>query len=202
MTSPKAKIMIADDDLSFIESAMNVLNEEYDLYPVHTPEEVYESINNDIDILLLDMVFDESRPKTMQGLDVISHVKKYYPDILIIVMTNHFASEVATKTFNLGADDYINKKNLKWIEWINRFKTYIKLAPKGDGEYMGLKKDLFDIENALKASNGKKDEAAKILNKTPDWMLYRVKKKALSDYPELLVELPLIMKYYKINKNT
>jgi two-component system, NtrC family, response regulator AtoC len=54
------------------------------------------------------------------------------------------------------------------------------------------------IESALKQTYGNKNTAAELLNKTPDQLLYFIKKKVGVKHHELLPRYPVICKYYKI----
>jgi len=81
-------------------------------------------LKHDIDLLLLDLVFDDKNPDNMQGLDFLSEVKLQFPSLPVIVITNHSDTATTVKTIKSGADDFINKKNLDWTEWMRRLEFY------------------------------------------------------------------------------
>lgn len=77
------------------------------------------------DILLMDISFPEHN-----GVDFIKHIKKYYPNIAILVISTHPEQLYALKSIKAGASGYINKSQpmqdyLAAIEMVLEGKNYI-----------------------------------------------------------------------------
>ena len=61
----------------------------------------YLNENNMPDLVLLDLVM----PK-MNGIEVTHYIKKYYPDIKVLVLTSYVDDEYVMSAINEGADGY------------------------------------------------------------------------------------------------
>jgi two-component system sensor histidine kinase UhpB len=59
----------------------------------------------DIDLILLDL----GLPDTRDGRDTFAHMKKYAPDIPVVVLTGMEDHELALALVREGAEDFVNK---------------------------------------------------------------------------------------------
>jgi DNA-binding NtrC family response regulator len=121
----KYKLLIIDDNLEFITSVQKVL---YDFQIDYATSiiDAEKKVSQDYEIILLDLVFDDTRPEIFQGLDYLPELKVKLPDTTIIVLTNHSSTNTVVRALKLGATDFIYKKELDWIEWRNRLIKYCK----------------------------------------------------------------------------
>ncbi len=99
-------ILIIEDDIAF--SAMLKTFFEKRDYKVHSAlnaEEGFKKLSsNSIDIVLTDVRLPDS-----DGIEILQEVKKNYPGIQVIVMTNYAEINMAVKAMKHGAFDYISK---------------------------------------------------------------------------------------------
>lgn len=123
----KYRILIADDDKLFVDSAKAALTN-FNINSSYSIHDTKSNINSNIDLILLDLVFDESHPTQLDGLELIPFIKNNFPDMQVIVMTNYDTIDIAIASIKKGADDFLSKKTLNWIEWRNRIENYCKLA--------------------------------------------------------------------------
>ena len=121
----KYKLLIVDDDPGFIASARTALSE-FMVVSASSPETAKIQLNDDIDVLLLDLVFDESEPDQLQGMTFIPFVNEKYPDLPVIVMTNYSSTGKAVQAVKLGAEDFFNKKDILWSDWVGKIKNYCR----------------------------------------------------------------------------
>jgi DNA-binding NtrC family response regulator len=124
-----SKILIADDDLNIIASLKYILSEEnFDILAMTTPEAVIENLKNEsVDLVLLDMNFQQDTTSGTEGLQLVDAIKKLDENLPIIVMTGWATIDIAVDAMRAGAKDFIQKPwNNERI--ISAIKTQIKLA--------------------------------------------------------------------------
>jgi DNA-binding NtrC family response regulator len=124
-----------------------------------------EILNIDLDTVLLDLVFDESKPNILQGMEMLNYIRIKFPELPIIIMTNHSSTEITVKAIKSGAVDFINKKELDWSEWKNRLRYYCKKSQEyrllckkyeeleskhSDSEIMGISKEIDSLRLQIK----------------------------------------------------
>ncbi|MEJ2657486.1 MAG: response regulator transcription factor, partial [Desulfobacterales bacterium] len=104
----KFKILIAEDQTIVREGLQSLLRDSDDLEVVGLAEDGLEAIRTVgkhlPDLILLDL----SMPK-LDGISVISEIKKQFPKIKILVLTFHKSDEYILTAFNMGADGYCLK---------------------------------------------------------------------------------------------
>ncbi|MDR3666066.1 MAG: sigma-54 dependent transcriptional regulator [Ignavibacteriaceae bacterium] len=123
------KILIIDDNESFLSSAKTVLKS----FHVITSNSVMKArsvLSNDIDVVLLDLVFDESHPDELQGIQLLGFIKEHYPNLQTIIMTNYTSTDITVRAIKAGATDFLSKKELDWIEWKTRIENYCRNSKK------------------------------------------------------------------------
>jgi DNA-binding NtrC family response regulator len=123
----KPNLLIVDDNKAFTNSAAFVLTD-FNVIKAYSPDEVRKKIHPEIDLILLDLVFNEQKPDIKEGLDFIPFLKKNYPDSKIVILTNYPTIETTVSAIKAGATDYLNKKELNWKEWKNRLLNYAKTS--------------------------------------------------------------------------
>ncbi|WP_020532116.1 hybrid sensor histidine kinase/response regulator [Flexithrix dorotheae] len=120
----ESKILYIDDEQENLDSFRLVFMEYYDLYLANNVDEGMRILEQEeIQVLLT----DQRMPK-MTGLELLSQVKKLYPDIVCMIITGYADLEVVTKAFNeVGIYQYIHKpwdeKDLK-IKLDNALEKY------------------------------------------------------------------------------
>ncbi len=120
---PVFKILVADDNQDFLESVKTVLRE-FRVLTCNSIIDANQKLSPDLDAVLLDLVFDDSQPEMLQGMDLLPQIHLLYPDLPIIIMTNYTSTDISFLAGKAGATDFLSKKDLNWIEWKNRIKKY------------------------------------------------------------------------------
>jgi len=122
-------LLIADDDKNFSRSVETVLKN-FNIAKAFNINEIKEKLDDSIDLILLDLVFDEQNPERLDGLKMIPYIKDRFPDIQIVVLTNYASTKATVEAIKAGASDLLNKKELNWTEWKTRLETYGRNAEK------------------------------------------------------------------------
>lgn len=117
------KILLIDDNQDFINSVIIALKN-FQISYTTSINQAKELLSSDVDLVLLDLVFDEKNSHQLQGLDFLRSIKYKYPDLPIIIISNYTETEITVNAIKSGADDFINKRNLNWNEWRNRLSYY------------------------------------------------------------------------------
>jgi two-component system response regulator YesN len=99
------KILLVDDDAGFRSELCDYL-EGYETLQAPSGEEALKILKraNDIDVVVLDVMMPR-----VNGLDVLTEIKKNDPDMGIIIMTGFGSKDVAVEALKGHADDYIEK---------------------------------------------------------------------------------------------
>jgi len=104
----KFKILIAEDQTIVREGLRSLLSGSDDLEVVGLAGDGIETIRTVgkylPDLILLDL----SMPK-LDGISVISEIKKQFPEVKILVLTFHKSDEYILTAFNMGVDGYCLK---------------------------------------------------------------------------------------------
>jgi len=102
----KASILVVDDDKPFRIATSAVLTDEG--YTVQTVTSGHEAVNklrdHTYDLILSDLVMEN-----MDGLHLLDHIHKHYPDTPAIMITGYGSIETAVKAMKAGAYDYLTK---------------------------------------------------------------------------------------------
>lgn len=106
----KLKVLIIDDSEAVREALKDILSE------ISRVELIGEANDGEYGIDIITklepnvIILDLNMPK-INGLDVLSFVKKNYPSIVVIVMTNYPTEYFRLKCGKLGADYFFDKSN-------------------------------------------------------------------------------------------
>ncbi|MFQ5695118.1 MAG: sigma-54-dependent transcriptional regulator [Terriglobia bacterium] len=100
-------ILIVDDDEGLVTTLAKLLRQHYPV--VHTALSGAEATailarEKDIYLVLVDLVMP-----MMDGLSVLDHVRRSYPEVSVILMTGFGTIETAVDAIKRGAEDYIPK---------------------------------------------------------------------------------------------
>lgn len=102
----KFHVLIVDDELIIRESLVGWLKRTgFDADGASGGHLALEMISrNDYDMVFLDI-----RMPDLNGLDVLKHLKRVYPHILVVMMTAYGSVETAIEAMKSGADDFLIK---------------------------------------------------------------------------------------------
>jgi len=102
---PSATILIVDDEALIRWSIGERLKADgYDVLEAETGTAAIERLRDGVDLVLLDY-----RLPDIDGLAVLRAIKKFDPDILVILLTSFVSVETAVEAMKLGAFHYANK---------------------------------------------------------------------------------------------
>jgi PleD family two-component response regulator len=79
----KPTLLIVDDNQAFIDSVIFALTE-FLVLKAHSPAEARERIHAPIDLVLLDLVFDEKSPEKQEGLEFILNLRHFFRIFLLL----------------------------------------------------------------------------------------------------------------------
>jgi len=102
------KILVLEDEFSIRSFVtLNLKREGYDVIEAGSGEEAIELYdkNQDINIAVLDVML----PGSIDGFDVLKHIRTRSQNIGIIMLTARTNEEDKVLGLEYGADDYINK---------------------------------------------------------------------------------------------
>lgn len=122
----KSKVLVIDDDVSFLESICVVLREEgFDVYDARTAESGFEAmVSVKPDLIMLDINLPDKN-----GFDVLVSVKKSkdFSSIPVMLITADTADTASTvdEAFDKGADDCVFKP-MNPADTIKRIKNLLK----------------------------------------------------------------------------
>ena len=106
MTQDQAHLLVIDDEKNYLlvlEALL--LDTGYSVTALNDPETALAFIDeSEVDVIITDM----KMPK-LSGKDVLTHVKRDYPHIPVLVMTAFGSIESAVDIMKMGAFDYITK---------------------------------------------------------------------------------------------
>ena len=78
-----------------------------------------EELRGFVDVLLLDL-----QMPTMDGLETITHVKRDYPSVRILMLTTNDEGSIITTIFKNGATGYLLKNSSQEILMLSKGKKY------------------------------------------------------------------------------
>jgi len=96
-------ILIVDDEPNLADILSDALTEEgYEVDATTNGMEVIDRFaQRSYDALLLDL-----KMESIDGLEVLRHVREYHPDVIVIILTGHGSMESAVAALRYGAFDY------------------------------------------------------------------------------------------------
>ena len=100
------KILVVDDESTICDSVKKILSRKgFSVDNTLNADDAMEKMKtNKYDLVITDLMM----PKT-SGMELLEMVKKYYPEIDVLVITGFASVESAVQATKLGALDYIQK---------------------------------------------------------------------------------------------
>jgi len=111
MAEFRKKIFIVDDDPVLAEMLKDHLSKmtSYEVSVFETGEECLKYISDKPGIIFLDFYLNSVQKDAMNGLEILQEIKKIDPDVDVVILSGQDKIEVAVKTIQYGAFDYIVK---------------------------------------------------------------------------------------------
>ncbi len=158
------KILVADDNKLFLDSVVTALKT-FHVVTASTVDLTNKNLSNDLDLVLLDLVFDDNHPDDLQGMHILKYIHEKYPELQVIIMTNYTSTDITVQAIKAGAADFLNKKELNWAEWKIRLENYCKNSARirqlteknkeleskySDSEIIGISNEIDFVRRRLK----------------------------------------------------
>ncbi|MCB0833116.1 MAG: sigma-54-dependent Fis family transcriptional regulator [Bacteroidetes bacterium] len=104
--SEKKIVLVVDDDKNILRLIQAYLEkDEYKIYNATDGNECFDILEEVMpDVVLLDL-----RIPGMDGLAVMERIKKFYPELPIVMMSAHGTIEAAVDSMKIGAYDFVTK---------------------------------------------------------------------------------------------
>jgi len=118
-------ILVVDDDKQFVASIKATLKQ-FNIIPAYSIVQAKDKLTAEIDLVLLDLVFDERNPDFLEGMEFLPYLRQSYPDLQVVVMTNYPSKDKIVESVKSGAEDFFLKKELEWTEWEKRLENYCR----------------------------------------------------------------------------
>ena len=109
--SQAKKIFIVDDDEMLTETLSDYLTRKvaHDISVFHTGEDCLEKIAEEPDVILLDFYLNTVNKDAMNGLEILTAIRKHTPNARVIMLSSQEKYGVALTTVMKGAEQYVIK---------------------------------------------------------------------------------------------
>lgn len=103
----RKKILLLEDDLNYVESLKNTLEDIYDIKIAKSEEEFWKSFEPFLfDLLILDIKIGEKD----SGIEILEKIKRENESQPVIILTQYGEDEYFLKSMDLGAELFLEKK--------------------------------------------------------------------------------------------
>jgi len=119
------KVLIVDDDSLFRKMLKDSLHSQLpslNILEAKTGQEAMEIIQTSHP----DLIFMGIQLPDGNGLEVTHQIKKLYPEVKVIIVTNYDQPEYREAAFRFGGDCYIPKDSLAYVRLEKLVKTLVK----------------------------------------------------------------------------
>ena len=105
------KIFIVDDDVMLVEALTDHLTRHvpHEVRSFATGEECLKSLSVNPDVIILDYYLNTIQKDAANGLEILSAIKKTYPEIHVIMLSSQERYSLAMQTVQKGAEQYVIK---------------------------------------------------------------------------------------------
>ncbi len=107
----RKKIFIVDDDPVLAEMLKDHLTKmtSYEIFVYDSGEECLKHLTEKPGIIFLDFYLNSVNKDALDGLEILQEIKKIDPEVDVVILSGQDKIEVAVKTMQYGAFDYIVK---------------------------------------------------------------------------------------------
>ena len=105
------KIFIVDDDAMLIEALKDWLTRKvpHQVTTFITGEECLDHLSEKPDVVILDYYLNSVSKDAANGIEILKAIKKYDPDIHVIILSSQEHYGIAVQTIQKGAEQYVIK---------------------------------------------------------------------------------------------
>lgn len=123
------KVFIVDDDLIYLKSLENSLEEssyyKSELRTFLTGEECIKNLYLQPDVVILDYYLNSIDANAMNGLKTLAKIKEVDPKIKVIMLSGQESPEVAANSIKNGAMEYFVKNDTVFVKIKNVIKNIV-----------------------------------------------------------------------------
>jgi len=198
-TSHRLSILVVDDEESIREGSERVLTRMgYQVYKASRGSEGLEILNqHPVAIVLLDL-----KMPGMDGMEVLGHIQRLNPEIMVIIITGYATLETAIEAMKQGAYDFIPKPfepdQLRIV--INRASERLRLTEEAEKLAQERQRNLADLgteksrirtiveslPNGVLVTNVQGQVA--LINPAFQWLMEIEEEKATGEYIEACIQ--------------
>lgn len=127
MSAQNFHILIVDDDPEFHQQIRYAFRRQFIFSGAVGQEQLFRKLNSEneaFDLILLDMVFDDSQEKA--GLAIISELREKHPQLPVIVVTADRSIDTVVEAMKRGARDFLVKSDFDFDFWRAKFADTIR----------------------------------------------------------------------------
>ena len=116
-TKNKIKLFLVDDDTLFLKSLeINFLQHaDFTIEKFATGELCMENLSHNPDVILLDYHLDDRDKNAMNGMEALDKIKKFNPDIPVVMLISQDKIHVAINCMHHRAFDYVVKSKTAFV---------------------------------------------------------------------------------------
>jgi len=103
------KLLIIDDDKSFLDSLERALKDEFSILKATTSAEAKKLFESDIDAIILDIRLNDSDENNKEGVELLKEFISLQPTIPAIMISAYGDINIAVECMKIGAADFISK---------------------------------------------------------------------------------------------
>jgi DNA-binding NtrC family response regulator len=128
-TSQKIKLFLVDDDALLLKSLELEFSEHTDfvIETFATGELCISNLSNNPDFIILDYHLDGIDKNAMNGIDTLDQIKKYNPELPVIMLSSQDKIEVAINCMHHHASDYVVKSETAFFRLQKSIENSLKL---------------------------------------------------------------------------
>lgn len=128
-TSQKIKLFLVDDDALLLKSLELEFSENTDfvIETFATGELCISNLSNNPDFIILDYHLDGIDKNAMNGIDTLDQIKKYNPELPVIMLSSQDKIEVAINCMHHHASDYVVKSETAFFRLQKSIENSLKL---------------------------------------------------------------------------
>ncbi len=128
MKNEKIKLYLVDDDALFLKllELEFLENADFNIETFATGELCLEHLSGCPDVIILDYHLDGIDKTAMKGIDTLDRIKKFNPDIPVIMLSSQDKIDVAINCMHHRAFDYVVKSETAFVRLQKIITTIFK----------------------------------------------------------------------------
>lgn len=113
----KINLFLVDDDALFLKSLEIefLQHADFNIETFATGELCILNLSNNPDVIILDYLLDGVDKSAMNGIETLDKIKKYNPDIPVVMLSSQDKIEVAIDCMHHRAFDYVVKSETAFV---------------------------------------------------------------------------------------